>query len=268
MNETELNQIADLLLQVEARIAEFKKDTYQASFQNYVDDNAHIFHMLAEIWQDETLLAENKQAVADCLSLRAAAILDGIKGRAKKESARLNTNLYMVSYFLPALIAYQRRCGGREEEMRKLSEAVCESWEKHVGQPIQAADHESIQSGFKQKLCFVTTAVCCGLHKPQDCREIALMKRYRDEYLFRLAEGESLIEEYYDIAPTIVKRIAKEASPEEKYLYLWNTYISKCVALVEKQENEKCRKLYESMMAELREEYMVTDKWHEKPNVF
>lgn len=89
------------------------------------------------------------------------------------------------------------------------------------------------------------------------------MKRYRDEYMFKQADGEMLVKEYYDIAPTIVKRIAHEASPEEKYLYLWNHYISKCVALAENQENEKCKQLYADMMSELKEEYMVTDR-HKK----
>lgn len=260
MNETERNQIAGLLEQAPARIAEFKKETYPASFQKYVDDNAHILHMLAELWEDGTLSGSDAEEVADCLSARAAAMLEEARGRSRKESMRLNLNLYMVSYFLPAIIAYQRRCGGGEDEMKKLTGVICDRWAERVGQRIQAADHESIQAGFKQKLCFVTTAVCCGLSKPMDCREITLMKRYRDEYLFKLKGGEELIKEYYDIAPTIVKRIARETSPKEKYLYLWDNYISKCVSFVENGENEPCRHLYESMMAELKEEYMVTDR--------
>lgn len=265
MEKPELNQIADLLEQAPARIAEFKKETYEASFRRYVEDNAHVWSTLAATWSEETQDRElDREQAADCLADRACELLEAQKGRAKRNAAQMNINLYMVSYVLPAIIAYQRRCGGGEEEMHKLTDAIGRKWEERFGQRIQAADYESIQGGFKQKLCFVTTAVCCGIHKPIDCREIALMKRYRDEYLFGQADGEALIQEYYDIAPTIVKRIAKEASPEEKYRYLWKHYISKCVALVEQQKNEQCRQLYVKMMAELKETYMVTDRHDRK----
>ncbi len=261
MDKRELEQISGMLEQAPERVAEFSKETYGASFQKYVQENADIWHTLADIWEsDDISRKENGEKVAECLALAARKQLDGISGRVKKENMRLNLNLYMVSYFFPAMIAYQRRFGGHEEAMYKLTSAISDKWEECFGQRIQAADYESVQSGFRHKLCFVTTAVCQGLHKPQDCRELNLMKRYRDEYLLNLEEGDALIREYYDIAPTIVKRIAREASPEEKYLYLWNTYISKCVAFVEKNENEQCRHLYEAMVSELKEEYMVTDR--------
>lgn len=262
MDKKELDQIAEMLEQASERIKEFKKETYEASFQRYLQDNAHIWRMLADIWEGNNPPQEqNGEEAADCLVSKAQEIAQGMKGRAKKEAMQLNLNLYMVSYFLPAIIAYQRRCGGREDDMKKLTAVICDRWEESFGQRIQAADYESILAGFKHKLCFVTTAVCGGLRKPQDCWEIMLMKRYRDEYLLNLEEGEEMIREYYDIAPTIVKRIDKEASPEEKYQYLWNTYISKCVDLAENNENEACLSLYETMMTELKEEYMVTD-WH------
>lgn len=261
MDKSGLNQIADLLEQAAVRIAEFKKETYEASFRKYVEDNAHVWSILSDTWNENMPDREqNREQVASCLADRAKEQIDAVKGRAKKNAVQMNINLYMVSYVLPAVIAYQRRCGGGEEEMHKLTDAIGIKWEEQFGQRIQAADYESIQAGFKHKLCFVTTAVCCGIHKPQNCREIALMKRYRDEYMFKQADGEELIREYYDIAPTIVKRISKEASPEEKYMYLWDNYISKCVALVEQKKNEQCKQLYAKMMSELKEEYMVTDR--------
>ncbi len=261
MDKSELNQIAELLEQAPERITEFKKETYEESFRKYVDNHAQIWSMLAETWnENEPNSAQNRLQVADCLAKRARDKIDAVNGRAKKYDVQLNINLYMVSYLLPAIISYQRRCGGREDEMYKLTDAICAKWEEYFGQRIQAADQASIQAGFKHKLCFVTTAVCRGIHKSQNCREIALMKRYRDDYMFKQADGEKLVHEYYDIAPTIVKRIAKEASPEDKYMYLWNNYISICVSLVEQKKNEQCKQLYAKMMAELKEEYMVTDR--------
>lgn len=93
------------------------------------------------------------------------------------------------------------------------------------------------------------------------------MKQFRDVYFSKSEEGKKLIQEYYDIAPTIVKRIARETEPETKYLYLWNTYIKKCVDLIELGQNDQCSQLYKAMMTELRQEYMVTDMRERKRQV-
>lgn len=263
MDKTALDQIAAILEQADLRIKEFKRDTYEESFQKYVQDNASVFSRLNAISPEERSTEEqerDREEAADCLAVKAEEMLAAAKNRTKRETMQLNLNLYMVSYFLPAIVAYQRQSGGREEDMKKLTAAICDRWAVSFKNHIQVSDYESIKSGFKQKLCFVTTAVCQGLHKSQDCREIALMKQYRDEYLLSQEDGERVVHEYYDIAPTIVKRIAKEASPEEKYLYLWNHYIKRCVELVQENQNEQCRKLYETMMVGLKEEYMVTDQ--------
>lgn len=263
MDAIALNQISAMLNQAELRIAEFQRDTYEESFQRYLEDNASVWNQLMSIGAQECSAQEQEQeraGVADCLARKAEEMLADAKNRTKRETMQMNLNLYMVSYFLPAIVAYQRRSGAKEEDMKKLTAAICDRWALSFKNHIQVSDYESIKAGFKQKLCFVTTAVCRGLHKPQDCRELTLMKRYRDEYLMNQEDGDAVIHEYYDIAPTIVKRIAKEASPEEKYLYLWNHYIKKCVELVEQSRNEQCREVYERMMTELREEYLVTNR--------
>lgn len=257
MDNMQLDQISGMFEQATERISEFKKESYAASFERHLEEYTAVWSALTAAWNEDTT---DRKLVAECPAAEAKSIMESVGGRMKRQQLQHNLNLYMVSYFLPALTAYQRRYGIPEGETHEMTGAICDSWNTQFGQHIQAADYESIQAGFRQKLCFVTTAVCCGLHKPQDCREITLMKRYRDEYLFQQDDGQELIREYYNIAPTIVKRIAREAAPEEKYLYLWNHYISKCVAYVEQQENERCRQLYEMMMSELKEEYMVTDR--------
>lgn len=257
----EPERIAGLLEQAEARIAEFKKESYEESFRTYLEDNVSIWDMIDETGAGDMLLQEQEEArgqAADAFVSGARRLVEAVKGRAKKETLQYNLNLYMVSYVLPAIVEWQRRCGIQEEETRRLTNTICDRWEAAFGARIQASDHEAIKSGFRQKLCFVTTAVCCGLQKPQDCREIMLMKQFRDGYFAGSEDGRSLTQEYYDIAPTIVKRIAKEADPEEKYRYLWNTYIKRCVDYLEKGQNEQCSRLYQSMMQELRAEYMVT----------
>lgn len=256
-------RIKGLLEQAEVWIAAFKKETYEESFQKYVEEYRPVWDMTAAALHDDRLLQEQEEErarIAEAFVQGARGRLDAVSGRTKKEKLQYEMNLYMVTYVLPALLCWED-CGGRQkEETKRLTDMICGRWQEAFGARIQAADYEVIRSGFKQKLCFVTTAVCRGLNKPADCREITLMKQFRDGYFSRNEEGRRLIGEYYDIAPTIVKRIAREANPGEKYLYLWNTYIRKCVDLITRDENERCGRLYRSMMAELKEEYMVTDR--------
>lgn len=256
-------RIKGLLEQAEVWIAAFKKETYEESFQKYVEEYRPVWDTTAAALHDDRLLQEQEEErarIAEAFVQGARGRLDAVSGRTKKEKLQYEMNLYMVTYVLPALLCWEN-CGGRQkEETKRLTDMICGRWQEAFGARIQAADYEVIRSGFKQKLCFVTTAVCRGLNKPADCREIKLMKQFRDGYFSRNEEGRRLIGEYYDIAPTIVKRIAREANPGEKYLYLWNTYIRKCVDLISRDENERCGRLYRSMMAELKEEYMVTDR--------
>ena len=202
MDNMQLDQITGMFEQAPDRISEFKKESYAASFERHLEEYTSVWCALTAAWSEDTPdRGQQRMQAAECAAATAQSMLEAAGGRTKRQQLQYNLNLYMVSYFLPALIAYQRRRGVPEGETHEMTEAICGSWNTRFDQHIQAADYESIQAGFKQKLCFVTTAVCCGLHKPQDCREIALMKRYRDEYLFGQDDGQAMIQEYYDIAP-------------------------------------------------------------------
>lgn len=40
--------------------------------------------------------------------------------------------------------------------------------------------------------------------RPNDCYELQILRRFRDEHLLATDEGIRLVEEYYDIAPRLV----------------------------------------------------------------
>lgn len=261
MEQELLTGISALLEQAEERTAEFGKETYEASFMRYLEQNLELWKLMtASCAGEEDAKRADCEAVARAIASEAESIRCRETKRHKKDTVRLNLNLYMVSYFLPALDEYYRQYAGPRRQIKALTDAVCREWETYPDSGhIEASDYMTIRQGFKNKLCFVTTAVCTGLHKPPDCRELTLMKRYRDEYLLRQEDGESLIREYYDIAPTIVKRIAKEEDPVKEYRFLWDSYISRCVALLEEEKPEECRDVYTQMMCYLRQKYVITD---------
>jgi len=60
--------------------------------------------------------------------------------------------------------------------------------------------------------CFITTAICDAEGKADDCDELQLLRKFRDEIMLPDAALSNLVREYYAIAPAIVDGIKKLAN--------------------------------------------------------
>jgi hypothetical protein len=65
--------------------------------------------------------------------------------------------------------------------------------------------------------CFLSTACCAARGLPEDCAELAALRRFRDDVLAGTAEGDALLREYEEIAPRIVQAIDRRADAVEIY---------------------------------------------------
>ncbi|NLL79151.1 MAG: hypothetical protein GX234_05070 [Clostridiales bacterium] len=238
---------------MENNIKLFKRESYEDNFTEYRDKNHLVFQEITSVLRscEEEAQVEPLKEICKCIVDAAMKRREAVSGRIAKENEQLNLNMITVVYVLPAIRAI------KEKRAEELSELLCMEWAAAFkGSNIKASDFQSIQGGFKTKLCYVTTAVCKNLKKPDNCYELRLLKQYRDEYLAQAEGGEELIHNYYDIAPTIVKRIDKDADAEGKYRFIWETYLKPCVELIEAGKNEACRELYVEMVKKLQREYM------------
>ena len=59
-------------------------------------------------------------------------------------------------------------------------------------------------SGSGKGGCFLTTAACELRGLPDDCHELRVLRRFRDDVLVTSREGRALVEEYYREAPKLV----------------------------------------------------------------
>lgn len=99
--------------------------------------------------------------------------------------------------------------------------------------------------------CFLTSACVGYMGKPDDCEELTVLRAFRDGYMSKTEEGKALVEEYYRIAPEIVKKI--DASPErDKYYGYISSVVEKCVALIGQARNEEALAEYRAMVLELK----------------
>lgn len=237
-----------------AKVRAFKKNTYPALFKQHKEEN-YAFYTAVKSVLDSAAAEELDgvyRQIAGAFIREQEQTLGQTRKKNEKFSRQMDKNMFMVIYVIPAVKSLQ------DDKADKLADVICGEWRKAFkDSSISAADYDTINGGFKRKLCYVTTAVCRNLDKGEDCEELRLIKDFRDSYLSSTKEGRALIEEYYDIAPTLVKRIDKDIEAQAKYLWLWNTYLAPCIGYIKAGLQEDCKETYCDMIEKLRAEYMT-----------
>ena len=84
--------------------------------------------------------------------------------------------------------------------------------------------------------CFLTTACCEYKGLQDDCHELTIMRKFRDEYLKSKQYGKEMIDAYYERAPKIVERINQSDRKNEMLDYIYK----EICRLVELYEQNKC----------------------------
>lgn len=240
------NNVTMLMEDMEEPLKNFKKNLYEANFREYLRIHSDTLDSIERAY---TMLNESDDflgELADRLIQKANEKMSVLSNKRKQEEFLLNQNMALVIYMNPAILEQNKRSG------EAFVKVILEKWKENFPTTnLKYSTFEQINSGFTRKFCYITTAVCETLNKPDDCYELTLFRNYRDLYLQNQENGMEVIKEYYDIAPTIVKRINKR--PDRKYIYdrLWREHLSQCLRCIEEGQNEKCLYLYEQMVIEL-----------------
>jgi hypothetical protein len=103
--------------------------------------------------------------------------------------------------------------------------------------------------------CFITTAVCSSLNKPDDCDELMTMRWYRDKLKSEDPDMAALISEYYRTAPLVVKKIDNDSDASLVYRQLWEESISKIYHSLKKEEYRDATLRYVDMFEGLCRKY-------------
>lgn len=118
---------------------------------------------------------------------------------------------------------------------------------------INTSQQSTIQNVAKRMFsggCFITTAICKDQGKPDDCDELTILRKYRDEILLPSYVGKQAVQEYYAIAPAIVKAI--DAMGEEKasaiYTFLNAVYLQKAIVHIRNGDHFSALDTYTEMV--------------------
>jgi hypothetical protein len=106
--------------------------------------------------------------------------------------------------------------------------------------------------------CFITTAVCKTLHKPDNCLELTKFRHFRDTFMQTTPEMREEVAEYYIIAPKICEKIdaAGKAKAAKKYTSIWENFLKPSFEALDKGDKQKAYTLYKNMVMELQGELL------------
>lgn len=175
-------------------------------------------------------------------------------------------NYVVPNYKLAKRYLKQAQQAGHEEAAELLNEILSkerkaetdkEDAKKHKYR--KQADYsddrkmESVSEG-----CFITTATCTTLGKPDTCDELTAFRKFRDEVLLASPAGRQLVDEYYHIAPAIVGYISQENDSAAFYKDLYDQYILPGYTALTKGNCDEAVQLYSRMVTSLAERYDIS----------
>lgn len=175
------------------------------------------------------------------------------EGIIKQNDPRFFDCRYMlVSFTIPAIL--EQHTPAADE----LADQFLVRWNEHYPKnPLGKSNFETINSGFKKKFCFITTAVCSSLGLGDDCMELNTLRKFRDEWFAKTPEGQAKINEYYLFAPMIVSAIDQDENKEFVYRSIWEDHLTPCLDLIESGKPEECASEYEGMILELEYKWLT-----------
>lgn len=228
----------------------FKRLRYETAFEEYLYANRKYLQELRDIMDTYDSPAKAISSMSSQFVKKVAEIFADKHGKPPSWETQIALNMFTVSYVLPAMLSMDSSL------LNELAEGICSCWRKTFKKSnISCATFQEINKGFKTKPCYITTAICQSQGKPDDCYELQLLRSYRDGYLSHIPGGNELINEYYSMAPSIVKAIDMRPDSHEIYDRIYEDHLLPCIRLIERGKMEEAMKAYKAMAEELYKKY-------------
>ena len=125
-------------------------------------------------------------------------------------------------------------------------------WKYYVGDADASnCSHYEEEEKSSSEGCFLTSALVRYLGKPDNCKELTILRYFRDHVLRKTKEGKELISEYYFVAPKIVEAIEASNDKEKHYAFIQET-VDSCIKDLENGDDEGAINHYYSMVNALK----------------
>jgi hypothetical protein len=104
--------------------------------------------------------------------------------------------------------------------------------------------------------CFITTASARSLGLNDDCHELNLLRSFRDSYMRATPRRWQQVQQYYSIAPGVVRQIELNSDSAAIWRELWFSHIQPAVAAIERRSPQEAHERYAAMMREVCWQYL------------
>ncbi|QUO21529.1 hypothetical protein KFE18_13285 [Clostridiaceae bacterium Marseille-Q4143] len=244
------NGLRSLIRTCDKPMMNFKKNLYAGQFEEFYGANSSVFEAMDKLCGSTDNPEDKIQEMVSWMTGTANEELGKLKFKGHKTQKQMDYNFMISIYLVPAVRKYP------SDFSEPFADQLLAAWNEMFSVNLGKASYEDIAGGFKRKLCYVTTAICESLGKEADCYELRLLKDYRDQYMESDPERKEMVDEYYDIAPTIVKRMDRCDNRKELYQDLYDRYLMPCIHEIEDEKYEECCNRYQDMVMELKFRYM------------
>lgn len=105
--------------------------------------------------------------------------------------------------------------------------------------------------------CFLTSACVTAKGLPDDCYELTILRKFRDEYLAKQECGKCEIAHYYHVAPYIVERIKADQRSAQILESIYEELVIPCVKYIEQKQLSEAHQLYRNYVMMLEKSYVA-----------
>lgn len=230
----------------------FDRNSYEPSFNEYYE----LFKIpLEHLYLAADVIDDNAQinALFKQFAEQLVNLIDSNLKKCKSIDPIILYTRHMVAFVIPSILHDE------SSYSQTLSNHIIDIWnERHPKNLIQETYFEQINAGFKNrpKWCYITTAVCGSMNKPDDCAELTSFRWFRDNWLTKQDFGMSAIYDYYHTAPSIVKAIDSQANSSGEYRRIWSEHLSACFDMIANGDYTNCYNKYKAMVEHLKQKWL------------
>ena len=120
----------------------FNKKNYPGYFENMMKKYGKVFLCIEAVYDHEENKDKWLQKLADRFVGQAEELVNSKKWKFQRESALIDCNMFVVSYVLPAVNAFEGNMAA------PLAQKMADCWNEKFGTQMEVGDYERILNGF------------------------------------------------------------------------------------------------------------------------
>lgn len=126
---------------------------------------------------------------------------------------------------------------------------------KHRHDTSSSSEDGGDSDSSSDSACYLTTACIMAKGLPDNCLELSVLRRFRDNVLLPTVEGEKAVNEYYKIAPEILQSIRERDHSLDVLRGIYSN-IRHAVSLIASKDFDGAFRHYKNMTLRLKREYL------------